>query len=162
MIETISSRFEIENIGRIETIYSLFTETERQNSNFKDLLSIYGNFFNLENLSQELDLWYSFKKQVGFDIKKIDPENRLVESKIFPTIFDLFRIYLTFPIANSESERSFSVLKRIKNCLRNRIEQDRLNELSLINIESLELKNLDVDKIIDIFARQKNRRIKFF
>ncbi|RNA17559.1 hypothetical protein BpHYR1_035606 [Brachionus plicatilis] len=41
LIETISSRFEIENIGRIETIYSLFTETERQNNNFKDLLSIY-------------------------------------------------------------------------------------------------------------------------
>jgi hypothetical protein len=46
------------------------------------------------------------------------------------------RSYITLPVANTERERSFSVLKRIKNNLRSNIGQDKVSDLSVLSIES--------------------------
>jgi hypothetical protein len=46
------------------------------------------------------------------------------------------QLYLTLPVANTEGECSFSVLKRVKNRLRSNIGQDKVSELSILFIES--------------------------
>ena len=43
-------------------------------------------------------------------------KNCLIET--FPSVAIILRIYLTLPVANTEGERSFSSLKRVKNYLR--------------------------------------------
>ena len=55
-------------------------------------------------------------------------------------------------------ERSFSTLRRIKNAQRTTIEQGRLNMLKLMSIESESLRTIDVNSIIDDFARVKARK----
>lgn len=40
--------------------------------------------------------------------------------------------------------------------------QDRLNALALLSIEAQLLQEIDYDEIIDIFARTKARKNKFF
>jgi hypothetical protein len=47
---------------------------------------------------------------------------------------------LTIPATSAADERSFSVLKRLKNYLRNWQSQDRLSSLAMINIEKSFLK----------------------
>ena len=54
----------------------------------------------------------------------------------FPNTYILLRHYLTLPVTNCTGESSFSHLKRIKSALRSAQTQDRLNNLSLLNIES--------------------------
>lgn len=62
------------------------------------------------------------------------------------------------PIANCETERSFSVLKRIKNLLRSTMLDERLSALSRMSIEKELLRSLDFDDIIREFARRKARK----
>ena len=56
-------------------------------------------------------------------------------------------------------ERSFSTLKRVKNGIRTRMSEDRLNALALLSIESDLLRSLDFADIITEFASLKARRM---
>ena len=55
------------------------------------------------------------------------------------------------------AERSFSVLKLIKTYLRNRIGDERLSNLALINIHKNVAQELNIESIIDEFAKSKRR-----
>jgi hypothetical protein len=69
------------------------------------------------------------------------------------------RMYLSILGTSCESERLFSVLKRIKNCMRSTIGQNKLSALSLLCIESELLRELDTMDIITNFAKQKSRKV---
>ena len=49
----------------------------------------------------------------------------------FPNVETFLRIFLTIPISNATGERSFPVVKRIKNYQRNSISQCRVGDLSI-------------------------------
>ena len=61
-------------------------------------------------------------------------------------------------VTNCSGERSFSKLKLIKNYLRNTMGDERLNSLSILNIENEILKNADCSDLIDVFAKNKARK----
>ena len=79
----------------------------------------------------------------------------------FPNVCIALRIYLTLPVSNCSGERSFSHLKRIKSSLRSTMGQDRLANLTLLNIESEILTDLDFQDITDSFSTLKARRKDF-
>lgn len=84
-------------------------------------------------------------------------------NKFFPRHI-LISLILSLPPTSVSVERSFSALKRIKTFSRNTIGQNRLKNLSLIAIEKDFVKQLQeqsnfYDKVIDIFATTKERRI---
>ncbi len=58
------------------------------------------------------------------------------------------------------TECSFSTLKLIKTKLRNRTGNERLSDLAVINIHKAVAENLDINSIIDEFAKSK-RKIDF-
>ncbi|CAH2302510.1 zinc finger MYM-type 1-like [Pelobates cultripes] len=68
----------------------------------------------------------------------------------FPNIWIAFQILLTIPVSVASGERSFSKLKLIKTYL-------RLTSLSVLSIESDVLKTLDMNNMIDEFAKTKAR-----
>ncbi|CAM1329396.1 Uncharacterised protein r2_g3859 [Pycnogonum litorale] len=74
----------------------------------------------------------------------------------FSNVDIALRIYLTLPVANTEGERSFSVLKRVKDQLRSTVGQEKLCDLSLLTIES-DLTR-DFEGIIAKFAKLKSRK----
>ena len=61
-------------------------------------------------------------------------------------------------VTNSSGERSFSKLKFIKNELRSRMMQERLNCLPAMSIESDVLESLNFDDIKWDFAESKTRK----
>lgn len=73
----------------------------------------------------------------------------------FPCITLLLRIFATLPVTTASSERSFSALKYIKNCLRSTMGNDRLNGLSHLYINR-DIK-LDYDAVIDEFSVENSR-----
>jgi len=79
----------------------------------------------------------------------------------FPNVETCLYIFLTMPITNCSSERSFSFLKRIKNRLRSSMSQEKLDALGILSIESDVTVSIDFDEIIDVFSKQKTRK-KFF
>ena len=68
-------------------------------------------------------------------------------------------MYLCMMVRNCAGERSFSVLRRIKDYLRSTQEEERFNALSLLFIERELTMMLDPDQIIDEFAAAKPRKV---
>lgn len=107
-----------------------------RNNTFKDVKSV-------------LALWELLKAN--------NLENALSE------VHKLTDIVLTTPISTAESERCFSTLKRVKTYLRNSMGQERLNALSVLSIHKemvAEIPSFN-QRVIDLFASQKNRRAHF-
>ena len=77
---------------------------------------------------------------------------------IYSNIGIALRILLCTPASNCSAERSFSALKRVKNYLRSNIEENRLNLLSVMYIESKIMQSIDYDDVIRSFAQKKVRR----
>ncbi|XP_050065227.1 uncharacterized protein LOC126554182 [Aphis gossypii] len=82
-------------------------------------------------------------------------------SSLFSEILTACIIFLSLPVTVASAERSFSKLKLIKNYLRNSISQERLTNISILNIEKARTDELNIDHIIDTFANQKARKKNF-
>jgi hypothetical protein len=65
---------------------------------------------------------------------------------------------LYMAITKCSPERSFSMFKRVKNYFRTSMEEDKLNSLSLLAIETELVNKMDFGVMIDDFASQKSRR----
>ena len=76
----------------------------------------------------------------------------------FPKVSVVFRLYFCLMISDCLGERSFSVLKRVKNLLRSSMGQKRLNSLALLCIENELLEKIDIDDIIKSFALSKSTK----
>ena len=77
----------------------------------------------------------------------------------FPNVATAMRIFLSIATTNCSGERSFSSLKRIKNYLRSSLGQNKLNNLSILSIESEVFTNINTLDIINQFATEKARKI---
>jgi len=129
-------------------------------------------FYDLEpTLSSELQFLASLLRSEFTEARKENesPElwmYRLVMGNItlrnsVPNIVILLSIFLSLMMTNCSGERSFSVLKRVKNYLRSTMAQQRLTDLSLLCIEHELLDALDIDEIISDFATLKARKRDF-
>ena len=67
-------------------------------------------------------------------------------------------IYLTLPVANTEGERSFSALKRVKNYLRSSLTQNHVCDFCILAIEKSFTKCISFEDIVDKFAAAKCRK----
>ena len=90
-----------------------------------------------------------------------DLANYILENdmaSLFKDILTACIIFISLPVTVASAERSFSKLKIIKNYLRNSMGQERLSNISILNIECSRTKELNVSKIIDDFPNQKARK----
>lgn len=75
----------------------------------------------------------------------------------FPNIHKLMIIMTTIPVTSCECERSISLLRLVKNCLRARMSEERLNGLALM--QYYHDIPIDPDRIVEDFARTHPRRM---
>ena len=69
-----------------------------------------------------------------------------------------YMMYMTVPVRDATTKRSFSKLKLIKNFLQGSMSQERLSGFALLSIENERGKNLDFRKAIQQLASAKARR----
>ena len=78
---------------------------------------------------------------------------------MFPNVTTILKLLLLTPVTSSGVERANSSLRRIKDCFRSTMGEDRFNSLILLYVhKDIELNN---DQIIDNFARKHPRRMLF-
>ena len=73
----------------------------------------------------------------------------------YSNIYAIFTVLITMPMSSASSERSFSVMRRVKNCLRATMGDERLSNLLLLHIHRT--RNLSVEDVINTFAVRKKR-----
>jgi hypothetical protein len=80
------------------------------------------------------------------------------EVDCYPNISIAYRILFTMPVTVASAERSFSKLKLLRNYLRSKMSQERLNGLATLCIEKKLLDAIDLDTIINDFASKNAKR----
>jgi len=71
-------------------------------------------------------------------------------SDAFPQFEILVSLFLTLPIGIASAEKSFSVLRRLKNYMRSTMGQQRLSDMTLLAIEDQTAAKLKLDDVIKL------------
>lgn len=145
--------------SRFGLFFNLDLSESEVNLMITEVISTYEDDINCDITRDELLQFLSYAKEQGLQspTKMYEHLVRGLKST-FPNVETLLRIYLTIPISNASGERSFSALKRIKTYLRNHVGQERLTNLAILHIESMETEKCDFNDIIDTFAKTKSRK----
>jgi hypothetical protein len=88
---------------------------------------------------------------------------KMVETKkhlVFPLVFKLIELALLLPVSTASAERIFSAMDIIKRELRNKIEDDWMNNLMVCYTEKEIFKSLDDETITRRFRHLKTRRMQ--
>ena len=91
-------------------------------------------------------------KGIGDLARKMVETNKDV---IYPLVYLLVKLLLTLPIATATVERSFSVMKYIKNELRNRMRDQWLNDCLTVYINKDIARRIDNESIMQRFQNMK-------
>ena len=137
-------RRRLESYSEVEpTFKCFFTNDQNIIDDSLEKLSVkYQGDIESSNLREEFQHFQILCKNTNSDT--INQTFELAQSvrSTFPDFITLLEIYFTIPLSNTFAERSFSALKRVKNCLRSTMGQNRLDELSLLNVESDSMDNI--------------------
>lgn len=87
-------------------------------------------------------------------IKMVQNEKHL----IFPLVYKLIELALILPVSTTSVERAFSAMKIIKTKLRNKINNEWLNDLMICYTVREIFKSLDDIDIIRTFTAKKSRK----
>lgn len=117
---------------------------------------------NYAGLPAELLLWERMWKGKN-DRREDIPDSTdatlvQIDRGAYVNIYTITQIMITIPVSSASFERSISTLRNLKTYLRNTMVQERLNGLALMHAHR-EME-LDLEKIIDLFANLHTRRIR--
>ena len=82
--------------------------------------------------------------------------------KFYSEVCTVVRLILVMPASNAISERTFSVMRRVKTYLRSTMNQSRLNHVMILNIYKGQLDNLDLTAIANDFVSGSEHRLRVF
>ena len=83
------------------------------------------------------------------------------KSAFFSMIYRLICLVLTLPVSTATTERAFPSMNIIKNKLRNKIEDEFLDDLMVLYIEKEFANKIDNDSVIAEFEVSGPRRLRF-
>jgi len=123
-------------------------------------------FYNIDlesDLGEKLIQFKSIMTNISVENKKsfIALHKTLITSSLeasFPNIEIILRIICILPSSNASGERSFSVLKRIKNFLRSSLDQEKMSDLSILCIESEIVREIKWEELVNKFDTVKLRK----
>ena len=168
VIEGITERFRI-----LSNIYNkfvfLWTYTTMTDSSLstasKQLADEYLDDLKAQKLSEEISSLKMIHKQ-NFGKDALDPLqllNKIICSlqlnEIFPELVIALKIFLTIPVSAASGERSFSKLSLIENYNRSTMSQDRLNDLSTLNMNYKIARQMDFTDVIKDLLTNKQREM---
>ena len=168
LIEQMEFRFPSEMCNLYNGFYiipSIFLKCSKEfdwKAEFMKFVSAYEDDMpDYRTIHAELELWETSWKK-GFEkvqYSSVADTLRNCNEIAFPHIFTALKILAVLPVTTCECERSVSALRRMKTWLRNTMENERLNGLAQMHINA-DI-NVDVDEVINTFARKNPTRMQF-
>ncbi|XP_060845176.1 uncharacterized protein LOC132924744 [Rhopalosiphum padi] len=147
-----------------DTEYKLDVQRKRKRKIFYDEPQDELNFYDLDkSFCNECVHFQSHIKSLKDKApKNIRDLSTLIRSKnlqtIYPYVDIALRMFLCTPATNCSSERCFLTLRRLKTYLRSVMNNDRLNALAVLNIESELTSSVNYDNIIKEYAESQSRK----
>ncbi|KAL4084012.1 hypothetical protein QTP88_029328 [Uroleucon formosanum] len=128
--------------------------TESDDSNVKED-ELYEECLHFKQFLNEIEIEESDKKSPSMFLK-ILREKKIIST--FPNLDTALKMYLTIIPSNATGERSFSILKRIKNYLSNSISDTKVSSLASFSANSELLESMNFNDLINKFAATKSRK----
>lgn len=131
----------------------------------KELCEVYPNDLNVNLASEVVQLQGHIKS-----IETTDNNPKTIQQQLmlwirsnnflilYPYVVVALRIFLAMASTNCSAERSFFVLKRVKNYHRSTMSQERCSALALLTIENELTEETDFEEIIHSFSDLQSRR----
>jgi len=141
-------QFSEENLVKATYDFIIFYEKDISSDFTRQVLSI------KEILTDSLSKIKTIK-----ELAKYILENDL--GSLYKDVLTACVIFTSLPVTVASAERSFSKLKIIKNYLRNSMAQEKLTNISILNIEHNSTQDLNINQVIDNFANKKARKKNF-
>ena len=141
------SNFDMDKLVHLSDLYPVdFISTERtflyqELQYFLSDMRIDGRFFNVEDL--------------GSLAKKM---KETMKDRVFPMVYRLVELALLLLVATTSVERVFSAIKDVKTDLRNRIEDEWLNDSLVVHIEKEIFDSIDNELILNRFQNMDSRK----
>ena len=159
LIQGINNRFD-KHGSTVYLMYGLIPSViVERDITVKDMIEQYQDDLTMSiNAEEEFFRW----KRRWESLSKNDCPSTIASSlkscdhDMYPNLHVLLRICATIPVTSCECERSGNVLKRLHTYLRASMGKTRLSALALLhaNYDA----NIGIEKVIDIFARKKERK----
>lgn len=174
VISDFNQRFD-RNVVPIEIVLSSLLPNKILKLNNQQLLKIISNLwakysellnsniitYNNEDIfKSEVELWKvkcSNNNDMNFNEFDILNVLNFCDKDVYPNCNFLIQILVVLPVTVSSAERSFSTLKRLKTWVRNRMGEERLVGLALLNVHH----DIPIspNEVIDYFAKNKKRKL---
>lgn len=184
-----SSKDKMKNETFIPIMDALITQLKKRNMAYTELYNKFGFFsevekmksFDLRKQALELVKMYpedletelveeiiQFKKHISNlpeGMKNMQGMLKYLNTPslnmTFPNVEIALKIFVCMPCSNASGERSFSVLKRVKNYLRSSLANEKTSALSILSIEDEIVRSIDWTDIVEKFAKLKARKKSF-
>lgn len=165
VVQSLNSRFDTDSSRFFKSLESFAIG---QLSDVEKIIEFYQDDFDRERLINDRDLFLDVAKKSNGKMEKLkDVVGFLRINKewcmgLVPEYVRYIRLLITIPGSSCTNERSFSVLRRMKNYLRSTMLQDRLNHVALLHIYSEIVDNLDIEQLMNEFIAKKHERASVF
>ena len=163
-VTSLETRFETETIQLLNKFEQFVTGSG--NVHVTEVTNFYKDFDGIR-LELHRDIFLDKAKRSNQIIRTLnDVVNILKTDKALREVVEeysrLIRILLTVPGSSCTNERSFSVLRRLKNYLRTTMKQQRLNDLMILHVYKNLVKDLDINKMLNTFITRCEQRGRIF
>ena len=165
MIEDLRRRFTPENLVFIGGFYCIPQLMNKCAGEWKAKVLTFMKAYrddmpNYDSCQAELDCWTTFwMTHFEGDLPDtLDKTLQYTKSSMYPNIHTVLLLLGTIPVTTCTCERCMSVLRRLKTYLRSSMEQDRFNDLSVLQIHYGI--DIDEDDVLDQLVAKYPKRIK--
>ena len=171
-VTSIQDRFDQPGCATYKNLESLLLKVANQTDYSTELqeVSFYGDDINEVDLTTQLQILstkfakdfqskkpYTLKMVLSF-LRDLSAGQRV----FFKQACQITHLLIVMPATNAASERSFSVMRRIKTYLRSTMKQPRLNHLMVLNVYKELLDNMDLKDIANQFVQGNEHRLTIF
>ena len=134
--------------------------SNHKSSDVRELLSLFPKQApDVDAFTAEFEIFVCTMKEKAIKSFAEAAEEAEKMRRVFPLTNRIYRLALTAPVTVAQNERTFSKLKTVKTALRNSTSDARLFNLMLLNIEKDVTDKIDLDYVVEKWAKHRARRI---
>ena len=129
----------------------------------RKVTSVYKDDIDVSELSTQLEIFgtsFSKPKATLHEVVKCLQSLSASQRLLLEQVCRVGRLLLVMPATNATSERSFSVLRRLKSYLRSTMSQPRLNHVMVLSIYKGLLDELDLYAVANEFVGSSEYRLR--